>query len=315
MSGDPTSWVLTVFGAFGGTVLTLDLPVLRVVSASDIDVQDQLMVLGETALYWTLRRRSLTLSGIPGGILFPDSDNGTVDIPDNEIHVGGAYDVHVRGLDFDEATLVLDNVTDDEPLLQGSKLVIGGGGGVTLQDLLEGTDYDENDATWQILERADIFTYALQILEGVDAGVYRITAVNQTVGAYVGLTLDPVPTNPGVTEYRWRLFDEINIDLVEPKETRFEGEDMRTLQGSDIVDTVSGMDFSAYGVAEDDILRILDGAGRRRLRARRGPHRSQLRQAAARHVADADPVEPRLRHLPAQRRRRHQLAPRAGHRG
>lgn len=258
-SGDTTSWVLTVFGAFGSTVLTMDLPILRVVSASDVDVQDQVMVLGATNLYWTLRRRSLTLSGIPGGILFPDGDNGTVDIPDNEIHIGGAYDVHVRGLNFDEATLVLDNVTDDEPLLQGSKLVVGGGGGVTLQDLLEGTDYDENDATWQILEDASVFTYALQILEGVDAGVYRITSVNQTVGAYAGLGLDPVPTNPGATEYRWRLFDDINIDLLEPKETRFQGEDLRTLQGSDIVDTSSGMDFTAYGVAENDVIRITDG--------------------------------------------------------
>ncbi len=258
ISGDPTSWVLTVFGAFAGSVLTMDLPVLRVVNSTDIDVQDQVMVLGNTGLYWTLRKRSLTLSGIPGGILFPDSDNGTVDIPDGEIHVGGAYDVHVRGLDFDEGTLVLDNVTDDEPLLSGHRLVVTGTN-VSLLDYVEGTDYDEDDGVWQIFENADLFTYALQILEGVDAGVYRITRVSQTPGSAPTLTLDPTPTNPGATEYRWRLFDEINVDLIEPKETRIQGEDLRTLQGSDVVDTFSGMDFSTYGVAEDDVLRILDG--------------------------------------------------------
>lgn len=258
ISGDPTSWVLTVFEAFGGTVLTRDLPVLRVINATDLDVADQVMLLGASSLYWTLRKRAITLSAIPGGILFPDSENGTVDIPDDEIHIGGSFDVHVRGSDFDEATLVLDSVTDDRPLLGGSRLVIGSGS-VTLQDLLEGTDYEENDETWRVLEDADVFTYALQILEGVDAGAYRITRVTQTVGAYPSLKLDPEPTNPGATEYRWKLFDEINIDLVEPKETRYGGEDLRTLQGVDIVDTAGGINFNDYGVAEGDTLRILNG--------------------------------------------------------
>ena len=259
VSGDPTSWTLTVFEAFGSTVVARDLPVRDVISDTDIEVEDQVMVLGLSGLRWTLRKRAITLSTIPGGILFPDSANGTVDIPDDEIHVGGSYDVHLRGSDFDEATIIIDNITDDVPLLQGSRLVVGSGGAVTLQDLLEGTDYDEGDETWQTIERADLFSYALQILEGVDAGAYRIIQVTQASGSAVELQLDPEPTNPGATEYRWKLFDEINVDLVEPKETRYEGEDLRTIQGSDVVDTASGVDFSAWGVAKDDTLRILSG--------------------------------------------------------
>jgi len=196
VSGDATSWVLTVFEAFGLSVLVRDLPVLQVVNSTDIDVEDQVMILGATGLRWTLRKSELTLSGIPGGILFPDTATGTVDVPDGEVHVGGAYDVHVRGTDFDEATLAIDNVTDDEPLLSGLELQISTGGNVFVLDYVEGTDYDQDDAVWDIFENADVFTYALQILEGVDAGVYRIIRTSQVAGAAPTLTLDPEPTNP-----------------------------------------------------------------------------------------------------------------------
>lgn len=261
VSGDPTRWVLTVFEAFGGSSIRVrDMSVLRVVSSTDIDLQEQVMALGATDLRWTLRKRALTLSDIPGGILFPDSDNGTVDTLDDEVHIGGCYDVHVRGSDFDEATLTLDNVTDDQPLLSGLELQIDTAlGDVSLLDYVLGADYDVDDETYQIFQSADLHSYTLQIMEGVDAGAYRILSVQQVAGSAVSLVIDPSPTNPGATLYRWRLFDDINIDLVEPKETRLGGEDLRTLQGSDIVDTSSGVNFDAYGVAEGDTLRILDG--------------------------------------------------------
>lgn len=260
VNGDPTKWILTVFEAFGSSIVVRDLPVLCVVSSTDIEVRDQVMVLGATDLRWTLRKRSLTLSLIPGGILFPDSDNGTVEVPDDEIHIGGVFDVHVRGSGFDEVTLTLDNVTDDEPLLGGLELTVDStSGDITLHEFVLGTDYEVNDETYRIFESADLHSYDLQIMEGVDAGIYRIIGVQQASGSAVGMTIDPSPTNPGVTTYRWKLLDVINIDLVEPKETRFEGEDLRTLQGSDKVDTSSAVDFSGYGVAKGDTLRILDG--------------------------------------------------------
>lgn len=263
VSGEATSWVLTVFQPLGpaSTVMVQDFPVLRVVGANELDLESQGLAYGETDLRWTLRKKEITLSDIPGGILFPDTPAGTVAIPDDEVHVGGMYDVHTRGTDFDEGTLTITNVTDDQPLFSGQELTVDAGSPnvVTLGDYVLDTDYEAGDSTYETFANAELFTYALQILEGPDAGNYRILSVTQTSGSGVELTLDPAPGSPGVTTYRWRLFDVINIDLVEPKETRLSGTDLRTLQGSDIVDTLSGINFDTYGVSEGDILRISSG--------------------------------------------------------
>jgi hypothetical protein len=262
--GDASSWVLTVFQPLGSssTVMAQDFQVRGVVNTNEIDLEEQGLAYGETGLRWSLRKSELTLSGIPGGILFPDTPAGTVSIPDDEVHVGGLYDVHTRGTDFDEGTLVLNNVTDDEPLFSGLELTVDAGSPntVTLGDYVLDTDYDEDDSTYSTFADAEVRTYALQILEGPDAGNYRILSVTQVSGSGVELELDPEPGSPGATTYRWRLFDVINIDLVDPKETRVSGEDLRTLQGSDIVDTVGGINFDTYGVSEGDVLRIIGGA-------------------------------------------------------
>lgn len=262
--GAATSWVLTVFEAFGASVIKArDINVSGIYGANELDLEDQVMVIGSSSCRWTLRRRELTISSLPGGIVFPDTANGTVAIPDGEVHVGGAYDVHVRGSSFDEATLVISNVTDDEPLLAGEELTVESGtpNTVKLNGLVMGLDYDEFDDTYDLLESAELLGYSLQILDGGPgvAGNYRILRSTQVAATAVELELTPAPSNPGVTQYRWRLFDEINIDLVEPKESRISGSDLRTLQGSDVVDTSGGINFSDYGVAEGDTIRILTG--------------------------------------------------------
>lgn len=262
ISGDASSWVITVFGAFGATPIARDLTVRRIVSATEVDVENQVLVYSTTPRTWSLRKREVTLSGIPGGILFPDTANGTVSVPDNEVHIGGAYDLHVRGTGFDEATLSIDNVTDDDPLLRGSRLTIEAGGPtnvIRLSDMILNSTYVDGDESFKAIEDAAFHGYIVQILEGVDAGNYRIVSATQVSGQSPRLVVEPEPTNPGLTEYRWRLFDDINIDLVEPKETRIDGEDLRTVQGTDIVDTLGGTDFDARGVAENDTLRIFDG--------------------------------------------------------
>lgn len=259
ISGEPSSWVLTVFGATGPVVAAKDFDIRSVAGSNEVLLENQELILGSSGLAWTLRKRELTLSAIPGGILFPDTANGTVSVPDDEVHIGGAYDVHVRGIDFEEGTLLIENVTDDEPLLSGFEANITASSKVELGDYQLNIDFEEGDAVGAVFESSELFGYTLQILEGVDAGSYRIIRVVQPSGAPVVLTLDPTPTAPSTGPFRWRLFDEINIDLVDPKETRISGNDLRTVQGSDIVDTVSGINLSDYGVAEDDVLRILDG--------------------------------------------------------
>ncbi len=262
--GDATSWVLTAFGATGPVVLAKDFHVRRVVSANEIDLEEQELVLGSSNVRWTLRKRELTLSNIPGGILFPDSANGTVRVPDGDVHIGGAYDVHVRSTDFEENTLAIANVTDDDPIFSGSDLnitavLLGTRAVVELGDYVLDTNYTIDDPAYKSFADAELFTYSLQVLEGVDAGNYRILSVEQSTGQPVKLTLDPNPSNLGSGPFRWRLFDSINVDLIEPKETRLSASDLRTVQGSNIVDTTSGTNFDDFGVAEGDVLRVLSG--------------------------------------------------------
>ncbi len=244
---------------FGTSDLVLDLPVLRVFDANTLDLEDQILLLGASNLPWTLRRKELTLSKIPGGILFPDSANGTVTIEDDEVHVGGSHDIHVRATDFDDASFTIQNVTDDEPLLNGIDAEVTALTQITLGDLTLDVNYVTDDDTYNSLSEAGTRGYSLQVQDGPNAGTYRVVSVSQlTLGSPV-VTIAESMTLVEATSRRWRLFDDINVDLVDPKETRISDSDLVTTQGSDIVSTLGGTNFDQYGVSKGDTLRILEG--------------------------------------------------------
>lgn len=260
--GDSTNLVLTVFGAFGSVVSSMDLDVLRVPETNTVDTVEQEFLVGMSGLSWSVRRRELTLSGIPGGILFPDNPNGTVSILEDEVHVGGMYDIYTRTTDFDDASLSLSNLTDDDPLLSGVQAIVES---VTLDevhlyDLVLDTDYEEDDETYQNLENAAFRGYVLQLQNETNAGTYRILGVQQVSGQPAIVQVTPLMTviEP-LLNVRWKLFDELNISLTEPKETKLSGTDLVTTQGSDEVTTAAGLNFDEYGVATGDVLRLLDG--------------------------------------------------------
>jgi hypothetical protein len=256
-----TNATLTVFDAFGSSVYprVRDLKVKRVVSATVLDLEEQVLQVGLSNKAWTLRKSELTLSGIPGGILFPDTPDGRVSVPDDQVHIGGATDIFVRGADLDTGTLVLSSVVDDDPLLSGQQLdIIDALGNVTLDDLVLGVNYAVDDETYEALESAVGLT--IQILDPPVAGSYRVLSVTHTPGSSPTLLLTPPPSFPIAATFRWRLLDELDIDLVEPKETKVAGSDLEVVQGQDLVETAGGTDFQSYGVGEGDVLRILTGA-------------------------------------------------------
>lgn len=260
ITGDASTYVLTTFNAFGGPPVARDLPVKSVVSTDILDLAEQEMLPFFSNCAWTLRKEELTLSGIPGGILFPDTAEGTITIPDNEVHVGGVYDVSVRGSDFDGNTLVLENLTDAQPAASGVNLNMGFAvpGEVTLGDLVLGTTYAIGDSTYLALADARQFGYTLQILNGPNAGDYRVVDVSQATGSSPELTLNTViPVVVG--NFRWRLVDVIDVDLVDPRETRVTGTDLQSIQNVAIVTTAMGVDFIALGVSVGDTLRIFEG--------------------------------------------------------
>lgn len=254
----PEGFVLEVFGAFGTAAIVRDMTIVSVVSATVLEVEDQEMVYGLSNLRWSVRKRELTLSGIPGGILFPDSAGGTVTVPNNEIHIGGTTDIHVRGSGFDEAVLVVDNLTDDSNELEGLSFDFFTTTVGTITELVIGTDYVEGDETYALFDRAGRDSLSLQIVNGVNAGVYRILSVDQS-GPSPVLTVTPAFMSAVADDARWRIFDDIDVALYDIKETRIEGDDMSTTQNFDVVSTAGAVDFDAVGVAEGDVLRLLNG--------------------------------------------------------
>ncbi len=266
--GTGTDYVLTVFNAVPGTSPAVDIDILSVYDQNSVDLAEQSLFLTATNVQWMLRRRELTLSGIPGGILFPNTSNGELITPSGTVHIGGAYDVYTREAGFDEATITLQNITDDVPALSGVLLLStdNTGGGVTgtslveLSDLVLDVNYVAGDSTDVLLGSAEYEGYALQVQNGPNAGTYRVLEYFQAIsGSSPSLRIEGSLAVTSLVPVRWRLFDVINVDLVEPKETRFSGTDSVLTQGLDIVTTSSGTDFKAFGVAKGDTYRVLEG--------------------------------------------------------
>jgi hypothetical protein len=267
----PAGYILTLVEATAGLSdpIIQDFHVRAVRGVDTIDLEEQLLAYTKTGLRWSLRKSELTLSDIPGGILFPDGPQGTVAVREGEVHVGGATDIYLRGSSFDEATLTIADVTDDEPELEGIEaspstvpLPNLGVFGILLTDLVTGTDYDVNSDTFKFLARAGRDSLTIRLVSGADPTnllVYRIVRVSQVVGSPVELQVLPAPPAPDLNLYVWKLFDSVNIDLLNPRETRVAGDKLSTVQNSNIVRTVPATNFDDYAVAEGDVLRIING--------------------------------------------------------
>lgn len=255
-------WVLTLFDGFITAPAIRDLTVTRVISSTVIEVSERVISpTFSSPRFWTLRKKEITVSGIPGGILFPDGPNGTVDIPDGKVHIGGTTDILVRGVDVDTSSVVISSLVDDSPILSGTSLtVVDANGVVQLEDYVLDTDYAVGDDIHEALAEAAEKSHALAILDDVggSAGTYRILSVTQVSGASPLLLLDPPPPLV-VGDLRWRLFDDIDIDLITPRETRISGTNLKTIQNTDYVEPDVSIDYDALGVSNGDTLRIYNG--------------------------------------------------------
>ena len=82
--------------------------------------------------------------------------------------------------------------------------------------------------------------------------------VVQLVASSPVLTLDTgIPVVVG--DFRWRLVDTLDIDLVEPKDVRIAGSDLQSVQNTDTLSTAGSVDFIALGVSVGDVVRLTDG--------------------------------------------------------
>ena len=254
-------WTLTLHGYFLGAPPVKDIPVSAVISPTVLELDSEIVPLGLSKLTWELRQSVLTLSSIPGGILFPNGPNGTVTVPDDEVHIGGCTDIYLRGTVLDTDSMTITVLSDDEPLLSGFQATAPssgyGTGGIVLYDLVLGSNYNFGDSTYLALFNAYSRVDQLQILAGVGAGIYRVLSVSQGAGLAPVLTVTPTPVP--FSKVRWRLVDEINVDLLAPKETFITGDDLQTIATQAVVTTASAVDFLNFGVASGYMLNIEDG--------------------------------------------------------
>lgn len=199
-----------------------------------------------------IRENILTLSDIPGGIINPIGPNGKVIVRGDEIHIGGCADFYARGVELEEEEIVIEAITDEDPLLEGSDMetnITGLPSDIVRVDAL--TDLTDSSDNKRVKIR-----HSLVIETGGDAGTYQILKVNPRGTAKNELQVYPVPGNVA-TGLRYRVVDEIDIDLSEPKNPRGNGADLKTVLGSTQVSTVSAVDFDAIGGEVDDVLRVL----------------------------------------------------------
>jgi hypothetical protein len=259
-AGAVKGWVITLLNAMPSSTTEIrDFDVVRVVDDQTLEVADQVLsYIAAPIGPWMLRRKLLSLSHIPGGILFPDTAQGTLEVPDGTVHIGGCTDIYVRGVDLDTGTISVSNLTDDSPVLQGIEGETLAGNQVKLHDLELGIDYQENDDTYVALRDAVKNRVALRILAGGAAGTYSILSVTQTATLPPVITLREGPTVL-LNGLRWQLLDSIDVDLLEPKETRLTGDDAQTVLGSDVVETWTGLNLASFGVTAGDTFRILKG--------------------------------------------------------
>lgn len=68
----------------------------------------------------------ITISDIPGGVLFPETDRGTVEIEDGAIHIGGHYDIWVRPTADAETSIDISNTQSETSLLDATDLICNG---------------------------------------------------------------------------------------------------------------------------------------------------------------------------------------------
>lgn len=258
-TGDVRGFVVQLVDAFGEPPYVRDVKIAKFLTPTMVELEERVLQRGKADVPWSIRRHELTLGGMPGGILFPNQIDGSVTIPENEVHVGGCFDVSVRAAGPDSLSLILDALSDEGPALAGDMAELSNAPPwVVLQDIVLGQTYVVGDDTYTKLARAKDEQFSFEILDGIAAGVYRVVDTLQLDDAWPLVKLSPVPP---VTagNYRWRLLDVLEVNLQEPKERRVEATDGYTTQGLTTFSTDSSLDFDAIGAEPGDVLRLLNG--------------------------------------------------------
>lgn len=232
----PTDWYVTLVYT-SGSLVVVDAKVLEVLSATTIRTDHEMpLTLGAAAVVWALRRKQLSISAIPGGIVFPDTVSGNLEIASDSIHIGGKTDIYVAG-SIESSSAQISSLSDETPLARGfSAQTVASSADVTLSD----ADSDLLDAVTPGM--------TLVLSKGVDAGPYRIL---HRAGYVVTVATAMTGT---LSDLTWRIVDDIDVNLMVPRDILVEGSDLVLGAGSAEVTTSSSLNFAEAGVSVGDTL-------------------------------------------------------------
>ena len=209
--------------------------------------------LNSNLMSWTIRKKELTISGMPGGIIY-SADAKAVSIQSDEVHIGGCTDFYVRGSSTNTLDVTLDNITDEEPLLSSNT-------GIIENALLPGYNQYFTDPNVDFVASGVQPGMSLVIPIGTDAGTYMIVEVGFNSAGSAEPHYIRTTANFGTarSDIQYSIVDDVNIDLVSPKTIRTSGLEGQTVQLGQIFTTADLVDFVAFGAAVGDTLRILTG--------------------------------------------------------
>lgn len=244
----PEGWYMTIVYTDTLSVLhAVDAQVLEVISADQVRLSEEVEVLLPAgSITWMLRRQQITISDIPGGITLPDTAEGTLEIRGDEVHIGGKTDVYVAG-ETEEGSAQITSLTDEEPLLRGAN----GETDAALATVII------NDIA---VDPSDLIEVGMSLVfeEGADAGAFQILELVSLVGpapftAQLRLDTEMTGTQGNLA---WKIVDEIDTELTDPKDIKAEGSDLVTVGGNPVVTTSSAFNFLDANVQAEDILEL-----------------------------------------------------------
>ena len=224
-----------------------------IISSSELKLAETVRV-DQYAYVWSIHQKRITVSDIPGGILYGD-DAAAIEIRPDEIHIGGAADFYIKGTSIESKELVLPSISDELPLVKDVSLI-----GETAPPELAEFVYDPTKNFAALGVRAG---YSLVIESGFNAGTRNILRVGVKPATGAGSAENYLQVGTPLTTpdpaMRYKVVDEIDIDLRQPKTIRGDGADLQTSQLSMVVTTAAAVDFDALGADTDDTLEIKQG--------------------------------------------------------
>lgn len=181
---------------------------------------------------WFLRKRLLK---------FVDDETGEVHESNDQIHIGGKGDIYVAA-DLQQESATIESISDQQPVVFGSNLE---------RDATVDNRVYETGTSFQQVDIGDV----LHIYTGPAAGVYTVIRKDDTAdnALFVDRSLPPF------SGAAYRISDEIDVLLTEPKDILWQGTDLIVSAGGQQARSMDGVNFSNLGVTPGCQLKITSG--------------------------------------------------------